>query len=45
MTAENLVLTFLIVGGILGNWYVTKRIVENEAHQRLKMRKYYKGDE
>jgi hypothetical protein len=37
MTNENLVLTFLIIGGILGNWYVMKRIVENEARRRARM--------
>lgn len=39
MTTENLVLTFLIIGGILGNWYVTKRIVANTAALNAKMRK------
>ena len=45
MTTENLVLTFLIIGGILGNWYVTKRIVANNAARRAKMCKYYTGEE
>ena len=45
MTTENLVLTFLIIGGILGNWYVTKRIVANNVARRAKMNKYYTGEE
>jgi hypothetical protein len=39
MTNENLVLTFLIIGGILGNWFITKRIVANTAALNAKMRK------
>ena len=39
MTTENLVLTFLIIGGILGNWFITKRIVANTAALNAKMRK------
>ena len=45
MTTENLVLTFLIIGGILGNWYIAKRIVANDAAHRAKMNKYYTGEE
>jgi hypothetical protein len=37
MTNEDLVLTFLIVFGIVGNWLVAKRIVENEARRRARM--------
>jgi hypothetical protein len=39
MTNETLLLTFLIIGGILGNWFITKRIVANTASLNAKMRK------
>jgi hypothetical protein len=45
MTNETLLLTFLIIGGILGNWYIAKRIVANNAAHRAKMNKYYTGEE
>ena len=47
MTNEDLLLMFLIVGGILGNWFITKRIVANTAalNAKRRMSKYYKGDE